>query len=102
MIVYNSLKEIRNGNIRIPKGSTCELYWDVRGNCTLLYEQHKLPILNEELYKYFDRFTSPPSIEELTMWSEDGGCESITGTWTEVDGFGEYGDPSWAKVIFAI
>ncbi len=36
-----------------------------------------------------------PSIEELTDWQNDCGCEATDGCWVEPDGECEHGHPSW-------
>lgn len=42
-----------------------------------------------------------PSIEELTEWMNEGGCEAACeeACWVEPDGHCEHGKPSWLLVL---
>jgi len=40
-----------------------------------------------------------PSIETLTEWERDGGCEATDGCWVEPDGVCEHGCESWLIVL---
>ena len=46
-----------------------------------------------------DLFPDVPSVETLTAWDDDGGCEATDGCWVEVDGHCPHGRPSWALVM---
>jgi len=36
-----------------------------------------------------------PTVEELSEWTDEGGCEATDGCWVEPDGTCEHGCPSW-------
>ena len=40
-----------------------------------------------------------PDIEQLQMWSEEGGCETPDGCWVEPDGTCEHGHKSWLLIM---
>lgn len=42
---------------------------------------------------------SLPSLDKLQHWHEDGGCETPSGKWTEPDGTGPDGEPSWLRLL---
>jgi hypothetical protein len=60
-------------------------------------EQRVAEIRNNPKVKpwMFPRSTSIPSVKQLREWSNDCGCESVTGEWTEADGTSADGAPSW-------
>ena len=41
----------------------------------------------------------PPTAPTLARWGRDGGCKTPTGQWTEQDGHGEDGSPSWMLAL---
>ncbi len=40
-----------------------------------------------------------PDIEQLQIWSEEGGCETPDGCWVEPDGTCEHGHKSWLLIM---
>jgi len=40
-----------------------------------------------------------PSIDQLTEWEAEGGCEATDGCWVESDGRCEHGHPSWLRYL---
>ncbi|MEI8136400.1 MAG: hypothetical protein WCH21_03640 [Bacteroidota bacterium] len=40
-----------------------------------------------------------PSIAKMEQWNSEGGCKTPAGEWTEPDGYGESGAPSWLMVL---
>ena len=40
-----------------------------------------------------------PSMSSLERWNDDGGCKTPTGKWTECDGYGSDGSPSWMLAL---
>lgn len=71
-------------------GGRCAVFKNEDGIITIGYSR---------CHKFFAEFTSPPEIEQLEEWGNDGGCESILGQWVEQDGYDEYGMPSWMIVM---
>lgn len=51
-----------------------------------------------KLCKYVTGFDRP-SQQDLEEWSEDSGCETISGDWVEPDGWGPDGAPSWLLAL---
>ena len=40
-----------------------------------------------------------PDIEQLEIWSEEGGCETPDGCWVEPVGICEHGHKSWLLIM---
>ena len=40
-----------------------------------------------------------PDIEQLQIWSEEGGCETPDGCWVEPDETCEHGHKSWLLIM---
>jgi len=56
--------------------------------------------LNSALrYKKFAGFTKPPTLRTMEKWASDGIGKTILGYKTELDGKGNYGEPSWMRLM---
>lgn len=50
-------------------------------------------------YRYFSKFTNPPSVKTMEKWMDEGVAKTLTGHRTEPDGHGLDGSPSWLLVM---
>ena len=40
-----------------------------------------------------------PTLEQLSEWMDEGGCETPDGCWVEADGTCEHGQDSWMLIM---
>jgi len=44
-------------------------------------------------------YGTPPAVEDLAEWDDDGGYLAVDDCWVEPDGYCVHGAPSWALVL---
>ena len=86
----------------IPAGTELEVYFsEVRPS--RFYFEYAGAIRTatiERAHKFFTGFRKCPSLNSIQkMESERGGCMTCLGNFTEPDGFGPSGEPSWMLAL---
>jgi hypothetical protein len=87
MIVSEKEIKLKDGST-LPKGAPVEFIEDNATQCRVA----------GRLVRITSAFIAP-SVEQLQEWEYDCGCETPAGEWTEPDGYGESGAPSWLMVM---
>ena len=84
-------KEIKlKDGTSLPKGLAVLFIAEKPTRCLVHSPLHDSPLQ----VRIVSAFKSP-SEATLEKWNDDGGCETPTGKWTECDGYGSDGSPSW-------
>jgi len=74
----------------LPKGLAVMFISEKPTRCLVHSPLHDSPLQ----VRIVSAFKSP-SEATLEKWNDDGGCKTPTGKWTECDGYGSDGSPSW-------
>ena len=78
----------------LPKGLKVSFIEGKDSRCLVHSPLHALP-LQVRITSAFPA----PSLSSLERWGNEGGCKTPTGKWTEQDGYGSDGSPSWMMVL---
>lgn len=74
----------------LPKGLRVTFMEDKPTRCLVHSPKHSAPLQVRILSAF-----PAPSYSTLEKWGNEGGCKTPSGKWTEQDGFGDDGSPSW-------
>jgi hypothetical protein len=81
----------------LPKGLPVTFIPDKPTRCLIHSPNHSTPLQ----VRVVSAFKSP-SNASLERWMNDGKCKTPTGKWTEPDGWGSDGSPSWLMAMGVI
>lgn len=84
---------LKDGSI-LPKGLRVSFIEGKDSRCLVHSPDHSAP-LQVRITSAF----KAPSIKSLEAWDARGGCKTPTGKWTEPDGYGSDGSPSWLMAM---
>lgn len=88
-------KEIKlKDGTTLPKGLPVTFIEGKPSRCLVHSPLHSSPLQ----VRIVSAFKSP-SVSALEKWNDDGGCKTPTGKWTECDGYGSDGSPSWLMAL---
>jgi len=88
-------KEIKlKDGTTLPKGMPVTFIPEKASRCLVHSPNHATP-LQVRISSAF----KAPTIKSLERWSNEGGCKTPTGKWTECDGYGSDGSPSWMLAL---
>ena len=93
--------KLKTGEI-LHAGTQVKICWDSTKTKHAIVKQNntEYKLRNSSLNKYFGApFKKAPTPNKLQQWSNDGVCQTVLGTKTEPDGYGNYGEPSWLLIF---
>ena len=90
----------------VPAGTKLTIYWSTKIPSRVYFDfaGHLRATRVSNMHKtFYGKFSKMPRPETLEKWEYNkGGCRTVTGHWTEPDGYGPDGSPSWMLVMGVI